>query len=93
MIVGTCLLRLHLSEARSLKDKRQVVTSLMTRLRTRFGVSVAELDEQETWQLATLGVACVSASETVCRRLLDNLVAWTERAGPFEVLEASIEIR
>lgn len=93
MIVGTCLLRLHLPEARSLKDKRQAVTSLMSRLRNRFGVSVAEVDDQDSWHRATLGVACVSASPAVCRRLLDDLVRYAEGAGAFEVAEAAVEIR
>lgn len=93
MIVGTCRLRLHLPEAGSLKDKRQVLRSLGDRLRKRYGVSVAEIDEQAAWQTAVLGVACVSASPAVCRRLLDDLVRWTEVAGPFEVVEAEIEVR
>ena len=93
MIVGTLLLRLHLPEARSLKDKRQVVSSLMSRLRNRYGVSVAELSDLDVWQSATLGVACVSSSESVCRRLLGDLERWVEGAGPFEVVETLTEMR
>ncbi len=93
MIVGTLLLRLHLPEARSLKDKRQVVSSLMSRLRNRYGVSVAELSDLDVWQSATLGVACVSSSESVCRRLLGDLERWVEGAGPFEVVDTLTEMR
>lgn len=93
MIVGALLLRLHLPEARSLKDKRQVVSSLMSRLRNRYGVSVAELSDLDVWQSATLGVACVSSSESVCRRLLGDLERWVEGAGPFEVVDTLTEMR
>jgi hypothetical protein len=93
VIVGTLLLRLHLPEARSLKDKRQVVSSLMSRLRNRYGVSVAELSDLDVWQSATLGVACVSSSESVCRRLLGDLERWVEGAGPFEVVDTLTEMR
>jgi len=92
LIVGALRLRLHLPEARSLKDKRQAVTGLEARLRSRFGVSVAELAEQEIWKTAVLGVACVSSSENVCRRLLDEVVRFAERAGAFEVVEAQVEM-
>jgi len=93
LIVGTCLLRLHLPETGSLKDKRQVLKSLCAKLRNRYGVSVAELGDQDVWRTATLGVACVSSSETVCRRLLDDLVRWVEESGPLEVVEAVVEMR
>lgn len=92
-MVGTLFLRLHLPEARSLKDKRQVVSSLLGRLRSRYGVSAAEVGDQETWQRASLGVACVSASARVCLELLDEIGRWVERAGPYVVLEATRELR
>jgi uncharacterized protein YlxP (DUF503 family) len=91
--VGTLVLRLHLPEAGSLKDKRRVVTGLIQRLRSRFGVSVAEIDDLESWQVATLGLATVSSSESVCRRLLDEISRWVETAGSFLVLESTQEMR
>jgi uncharacterized protein len=60
MIVGTLEVRLLLREARTLKDKRQVVKSIKDRLRNHFNVSVAEVDEQDNRQLAVLGIAMVS---------------------------------
>ncbi|MEW6031505.1 MAG: DUF503 domain-containing protein [Bacillota bacterium] len=94
MIVGTLVLRLRLPGSRSLKDKRQVLRSLCDRMRNRYGVSVAEIADAERHQTATLGIACVSGTEGVCRRLLDDLVRWAEAgAGEFEVVEATIELR
>lgn len=60
MIVGTLRVRLLLREARSLKDKRQVVQSIKDRLHNGFNVSVAEVESQDNRQLAVLGLAMVS---------------------------------
>lgn len=60
MIVGTLRIRLLLRQARTLKDKRQVVKSIKDRLRNSFNVSVAEIEEQDNRQLAVLGMAMVS---------------------------------
>jgi uncharacterized protein YlxP (DUF503 family) len=60
MHVGTLEVRLLIRESRSLKDKRQVVRSIMDRLRNGFNVSVAEVDARDHRQLAVLGVAMVS---------------------------------
>ena len=59
MIVGSLRVRLLLREARSLKDKRQVVQSIKDRLRNGFNVSVAEVEAQDNRQLAVLGLAMV----------------------------------
>lgn len=60
MIVGTLEVKLLLREARTLKDKRQVISSVKDRLRNHFNVSVAEVDQQDNRQLAVLGIAMVS---------------------------------
>ena len=60
MIVGTLRLRLLIREARTLKDKRQVLKSIKDRLHNRFNVSVAEVEAQDNHRLAVLGIAMVS---------------------------------
>ena len=59
MHVGTLEVRLLVRESRSLKDKRQVVKSIMDRLRNGFNVSVAEVGARDHLKLAVLGVALV----------------------------------
>ena len=61
MPIGCLTLEIHLSESHSLKEKRQVLRSLKDRLRHRFNVSVAELDGQDSWQRAVVGVVAISA--------------------------------
>ncbi len=77
MYVAACRVTLRLEASRSLKDKRQVVRSLSERLRRRFNVSVAEVDEQDVWQTAILGLAAVSNTvahaETQLERVLEEI--------------------
>ena len=55
MIVGVCTIELRLREARSLKEKRQVLKSVITRVKNNFNVAIAEVDYQDKWQRAVLG--------------------------------------
>src|SRR4026208_970529 len=54
MVIGLLTLELHFPRARSLRDKRQALRSLETRLRNRFNVAVAEVEHQDLWQRARL---------------------------------------
>ncbi len=74
MIVGTLRVRLLLREARSLKDKRQVVKSIKDRLRNHFNVSVAEIEALDNRQLAVLGLAMVSNEAHHVKRALGQIV-------------------
>ena len=60
MILGALRVRLIIRQAKSLKDKRQVVLSMKDKLRNSFNVSVAEIEEQDARQMAVLGIAMVS---------------------------------
>ena len=62
MAVARLMLEIRIPLARSLKDRRQVVRSLKDQLRQGFNVSVAELDEDTTWQTASIGVVAISRS-------------------------------
>jgi len=68
------MVTLHLAGSQSLKDKRQVVRSLVDRLRRQFNVAVAEVEEQDSWQTAVLGLAVVSNEAGHAARQLDRVV-------------------
>jgi len=70
MFVGIVRIELHIPAAASLKDKRSVVSGLKDRIRQRVRASVAEVDHQDLWQRAALGVAVVSGE----RRQVDELL-------------------
>ena len=93
MVVATMLLRLHLPNSESLKDKRQVVKSLSARLGNQFGVSVAEIGELDIWQIAEIGVASVSNQISHAERVLDSVIKYIEDTRPdVEITDVAREI-
>ena len=93
MIVGVCRVSLRLPENGSLKGKRQVVRSLTTRLRNKFNVAVAEVADNDRWQIATLGVTCVSNDARHAQEMLDCVVSYIERTRlDAELIESEIEV-
>jgi uncharacterized protein len=83
MPVGLLTLELHIAEARSLKDKRQILRSLKDRLRRKFNVAVAELDFQDVWQSATVGVVTLSGANQHVEESLQHVLAEAQRIlGP-----------
>ena len=78
MVIGVCRVTLHLPASHSLKDKRQVVRSLLGRLRNRFDLAVAEVDDQDRWQIATLGLVCVSSSASIVDEVLTHALDYIE---------------
>ena len=77
---------LRIPQARSLKDKRQVVTSLLELSRRRFAVSAAEVDHQDVHQRATLGVAVVASSARQAEQVMDSVVDLVWSRSEVEVL-------
>lgn len=67
-------LTLALGQSRSLKDKRQVVRKVVDRVRARFLVAIAEVDDHDLWQKATLGIAAVGNDAGYVRAQLDEVV-------------------
>jgi uncharacterized protein len=92
MIVGLCTLELHIPDAQSLKGKRQVLSSMITRLRNRFNISVAEIDEQDLWQKAILGVVCVANDTGRVNQVLDQVLNFIRSNPSLELLRSQIEV-
>ncbi len=78
-IIGTCVLELFISDSHSLKDRRQVLNSLLDRLHDRFNVSAAQLDQHNSWTQATLGVACVGNETRHVNTVLNKVLEFVER--------------
>ncbi|HEY3992127.1 MAG TPA: DUF503 domain-containing protein [Ktedonobacteraceae bacterium] len=93
MIVGVSEITLHLPESHSLKDKRQVITSLTARIRQRFEVAIAEVEDNDIWQTAKLGVSCVSNSHHHASEVLDHVRQYIEETRPdISIINSEIEI-
>jgi uncharacterized protein len=91
--VGVCKIKLRLPDNLSLKGKRQVVKSLTARLKNKFNVSVAEVEDNDLWQLATLGVCFVSNDQRFTNEVLSKAVEMVVNSqGDFEFLDYEIEI-
>lgn len=69
---------LYLAENGSLKGKRMVVKSVVQRVRNRFNVAVAEVATQDVWQMATLGIVCVSADPRHANEMVSKVVHFIE---------------
>ena len=93
MMVGVCRVTLRLPENASLKGKRQVVKSLTARIRNRYNVSIAEIDNQESWQIASLGISCVSNSNNHVNEMLSKVVGFIRASRlDAEVLDWEVEL-
>ena len=91
MVVGLVRLEIHLPYAQSLKDKRQVVRKLKERLRARFNVAVAELDHQELWQRATVGVVSISNDNAHLAQVLETVAHESEKILKGDLVDSQIE--
>jgi uncharacterized protein YlxP (DUF503 family) len=81
VVIGALTLTVHVPESQSLKDKRQVVSSLLARIRRQFNVAAAEVEDQDTWQVATLGVVCVSSDRRHADEMCQKVLRWVEDDG------------
>jgi uncharacterized protein YlxP (DUF503 family) len=92
MIVGLCTVELFIPDAHSHKDKRQVLLSLKDRLRDKFNVSVAEVGDQDLWQKAVLGIACVANEVTYVNQVLDHVLNLIRSMPSVEMIQSRIEM-
>jgi uncharacterized protein YlxP (DUF503 family) len=92
MIVGVLRIRLGIFEARSLKDKRRVTKSLKDRLGARHNVSIAEVDDLDHRQAATLGLAMVANEARFVESALAKIVEEVRACPHASVLDYDIEL-
>lgn len=91
MLIGSLRVRLVIREARTLKDKRQVVSSIKDKLRNHFNLSVAEVEEQDHRQIAVLGMAMVSNETQHLRKALSQVVEALRSHPVAELVDYEIE--
>ena len=80
--------QIRIPAAHSLKDRRQVVRSILGVIRDRFHVSVAEVGGQDTWQRASLGFAVVASEAHIAESMIDDIDRYLWSRPEIEVLEA-----
>ena len=91
MVVASLSVEFLVPGSASLKDKRHAVRSIRDKIRNKFNVSIAEVDNQDLWQRGTLGVAVVATDGAMAREVLDKVRELVERDFRVSILEANID--
>ncbi len=81
---------IRIPDAHSLKDRRQVVRSVLAVTRERFHVSAAEVGRQDTWQRATLGFAVVASDVRIAEQTVDEIDRYLWSRPELEVLDGTV---
>ncbi|HVC05901.1 MAG TPA: DUF503 domain-containing protein [Candidatus Acidoferrales bacterium] len=92
MVIGTLTVTLQVPDSGSLKDKRQVVRSLTSRLRNTFNIAVAEIGDQNLWQSAVIGIACVSSDTRHADEMCQKVLRFVDDHGEALILGSHFEL-
>jgi len=92
MVVGTLELQIRLVSSNSLKDKRRIVKSLISRIRNNFNVSIAEPGAYSLWSSARIGIAFLSSDTVYSNKVLDKILDFLEKEKDFFIIEHRKEI-
>ena len=93
MKIATQIFRLHAPWVHSLKEKRMIVKSLVSKLQNRFHVSAAEIDEQDTHDIVVIGIAFIVPNNAMADSAMDEIAGFVESNTDAEILEELREIR
>ena len=92
MRIGTLTITLYLHNTESLKDKRQIIKSLIETNRRKFNISIAEVDNLDKWRKATIGIACVANDGKYVNQVLDKVLDSIESDPQLDVGEVELEM-
>jgi uncharacterized protein YlxP (DUF503 family) len=90
MVIGFLSLEIYLPYSHSLKDKRQRLSSLINRLKTKYNVAFAELDYQKKWQRTTIGIVTLNNQRRVIEGLFQRILADAERNIDGQIINQQI---
>lgn len=82
MVIGSLVLEVYIPQAHSLKEKRMVIRPIIEKLRNKFNVSVAEVDNQDSWQSATIAVVTVSTDKKHMEKILQQVIKFLDENFP-----------
>lgn len=92
MLIASCEIKLYLPGASTLKDKRQIVKSLLQKSRNKFNFSAAEIDAQDYIQTAVLGVAVVGSDYKYLQSVMDKYLDFVESFPEFLLTDSEVTI-
>ncbi|MYA60759.1 MAG: DUF503 domain-containing protein [Chloroflexi bacterium] len=82
MHIAAAQVSLHIHASSSLKDKRRVVHSVVSKLRNKHSVSAAEVGANDSWRSAKIGISIVSGDMRTADQILERALAFVEQAAP-----------
>ena len=92
MVIATVEVDLKLPGVASLKEKRHIIKPLISRLQSKFNVSVAEVDYNDNLRMARIGAAVVSNEKKFCEQVIAKLVATIEQHSEVIVVDYRVEV-
>jgi uncharacterized protein len=92
MLVALCRFDLRIPGVMSLKEKRHVVKTLTASIRSKFNVSVAEVDHHDLWQRTALGVSAVAGEGYHLRRVMHQVERHIETFPAVEVIDSTLTL-
>ena len=92
MIIVCFIVKLYVPSVHSLKEKRTIVKSLVTKVKNKFNVSIAEVSENDTHQTIVLGFACVTISTKHANSIIDTVINFIENNTEGDIVDIVREI-
>lgn len=92
MVVGMCKLKLYAPWVHSLKEKRMIVRSLLGKVRSKFSISIVEVEEMDRHQTVILGMSVVTNEVKIADTLLDQIISYIQECTEAELLDIDREI-
>lgn len=92
MAIGLLTVKLHIPGSSSLKEKRMVIKGLKDRLRSRFNISVSEIDNHDKWQLADIAVANISSDKACVNSVLSKVLNFIEDYRDINIIDHQLEL-
>lgn len=92
MVVGSLYIKLYCPWVQSLKEKRMVVKSIISKSANKFNISISEVDNQDVHKTIGIGIAVVTNSQGLVNSILNNVLEYIEVNTEAEIIESYIEI-
>ncbi len=92
MLVGIFQFLLLIPASESLKEKRFVIKSIKDKLQNKFNISIAEVDELDKWQKATLGISIVANEKKIIEQTFTRIFNFLDDHDQVEILDHQKEI-
>ena len=91
MIIGLLVLEIYLPYCHSLKEKRKKLNSIRDRFKNKYNVALAEIEYQNKWQRAKIGMVTLNSQKKIVERMFSRIVADAEEIIDGEITDCKIE--